>query len=161
MNLSNPAVILIGIALIVFLIGRQFVAQPVNEGRLWLVPLALTVYGVYLISQTPPGGLLEIALLMVNVVVAGVLGVARGMSMRVWRDAAGRLLQQGTLVTFGLWLVLLVVRVGLGVLFPGAVAFSQLPLFIGVTLGAQAIVMLARLERAGLRNPASPFEAVR
>jgi hypothetical protein len=161
MNFSNPAVILIGIPLIVFLIGRQFTPQPVKQGRFWLFPLAITVYGLYLIYQTPPGGPIDIALLAVNLVAGAVLGFGRGATMKLWRTPAGRLMQQGTLLTFGLWLLTIGVRIGLGLLAGGAFHGSELPIELGVTLGAQAVAMLLRMESLGSRAGEPYFEAVR
>ena len=152
MSCTNPATILIGVALVVFLIGRQFTPQPVKEGRLWLFPLALTVYGIYEMSQTPPSSVVDIAMLAVSVVTGAVLGFGRGMSMRLLRTSTGQLMQQGTLLTVGLWVLSVALRIGLGFLAHGAFDTNELPLFLGITFGAQALAVLLR---TGATSPRS------
>jgi hypothetical protein len=161
MSLSNPTAILLAIGLLAFLIGRQFTAQPVREGKFWLFPLAMTVYGVYLTSQTPPSGLLDISFLAVNLVGGAVLGFGRGLTMKLWRTQDGRLMQRGTLLTLGLWLLSIGLKVGAGFLSHGAFSTDQLPLFMGVTLGAQAIAMLLRIQSVGSRSADPFFETAR
>lgn len=149
-------------ALVIFMIGRQFVPQRANGGRTWLFPAAFTVLGLYLISQHPPTGALDIALLSVNLLVGIVLGFGRGFSMRYWRDAAGLWMRQGTILTFLLWVLLFGLRFGLEFLLHGsftAQAGAELPLFIGATFSAQAIAAWLRIQRVDTRD--AFFEAVR
>jgi hypothetical protein len=141
--------------LIIFLIGRQFVPQRVNGGRTWLFPIIITIYGLYLIAQHPPTALIDLGLLGLNVVVGLVLGFARGYSMRYWRDAAGQMMRQGTILTLLLWVVSFGARFGLEFAIHGgftAQAQTELPLFVGVTLGAQSLAMWMRTQHVDSRE---------
>lgn len=140
---------LIAIVVVVLVIGRQFVPRRVKEGRFWIFPVIITLYGLYTIAQHPPTGLLDLGLLAFNIVVAIALGFARGYSMRYWRDATGQMMRQGTILTFGLWVVSFGIRFGLEyVVYHGFTgqAQAELPLFIGATLLAQAGAMWMRVQ---------------
>jgi hypothetical protein len=142
-------------ALVILMIGRQFVPQRVNGNRAWIFPAALTVFGLYLIGQHPPTGALDIVLLGVNLTVGIVLGFGRGYSMRYWRDAAGSWMRQGTILTFGLWVLMFGLRFGLDFVVHGSFtpqAQAELPLFIGATFGAQAIATWLRMQHVGSRD---------
>lgn len=146
---------LIVAVVIVVVIGRQLLPGPINERRLLLLPLAATVYGLYLMSKTPHPGLLDLALLAVNLGLGAVLGVGRGATVKVWRGADGVLMSQGTLLTLGLWLVSFAIRIGFGVLSHGAMNTADLALFVGVTFGAQSAVLWMRMQAVGAtREPA-------
>jgi small-conductance mechanosensitive channel len=152
---------LVAAVVVVVVIGRQFLPQRVNGGRFWVFPVILTVYGLYEIGKQPPAGAVDVALLALNVVVGIALGFARGYSMRYWRDATGQLMRQGTILTFALWVLSFGIRFGLEfVVYHGFTgrAQSELPLFIGATLGAQALAMWMRTQRVG---DGSSYQAIR
>jgi hypothetical protein len=80
--------------------------------------------------------------------------------MRVWQEA-GRLLRQGTAITVALWIISVVLRLGIGALARRAgvaesVTLGELPLFFGVTLGAQNLVLWRCAQAIGaLSHPQS------
>lgn len=147
--LGNPLVLVLIAA---YVLIRQFVARTVDPRRLLLMPAVLLFLG--LSRWSPPnaataGGLAALGLLAFNVAVAVALGLARGLSMRTWRDAAGAYWVKGTLLTAGLWVATILVRLatmGLSVAagFSMGDLRSELPLLLGITIGAQNLVVWLR-----------------
>lgn len=137
MQLANPANYLIIAVIVIFFIGRQFMPRQLSDKQLWLLPVAATVYGLYQMTRTQPSGLIDIAMLVANVTLGAVLGLGRGLTMKVWRSAGGSLMTQGTVLTLVLWVVSFGLRFGIGFLSHSAVNMTELPIFIGVTFGMQ------------------------
>jgi hypothetical protein len=158
-NLSSPLIALIVVAAVIFVIVRQFLPRRLSDGRAWVVPLILFALGLSGLNGsdlTATAGPLAI-----SAAVAIGTGILRAMSFRLWLDGQGRAWAQGTLVTLGLWILLLAARVGLTVAFgavdPTASAHlaSELPLIAGLTLGVQFLVLWWR-GRALTAVPESP-----
>lgn len=148
-NAGYGTYLIFAVVILVF-IGRQLLPSAINERRLFLLPLAATVYGLYQVTKTPPAGLIDLTLLAVNLGLGLVLGLGRGATMRVWRGAGGLLMSQGTLLTLGLWLVSIAVRIGFGILSHGATNMADLALFVGVTFGAQSAALWLRMQSPGV-----------
>ncbi len=135
-------------ALVVLLIVRQFLPQAVRPRTMLLLPLVAGYFGLQALTRTPPDGVLAIALLGLNLVVAAGLGGLRGATIRLWRDASGAWMSQGTVLTLLLWIGLVVARVGLIVLAHGTLPVQEIALFVGVTFGAQSLVLWVRMQGA-------------
>jgi hypothetical protein len=132
----------------VFLIARQFVTQPRNARRMWLVPAAGAIFGLQALSKTPPDNAAAAAFIMFSLALAAGLGLARGFTLRAWAGAGGQILTCGSRATLGLWAVAVVVRVGLYLIAPHGAPVSDLPLFLGATFGAQNVVVWLRAQNA-------------
>ena len=144
----------IGVALVVFIIYRQLSRQPLEGRRLVVLPLVLAVLGLYNLSHKPPTMGAAVTALAISLASAVVLGLARGVSMRVWQEA-GTVLRQGAPLTLALWVLSLVVRLGIGALaqrsgVAQSVTVGELPLFLGVTLAAQNGVIWTRAQALGV-----------
>jgi hypothetical protein len=135
--------------LIGFAIYRQFATAPVRGGVFWLLPLALIGLGLRGLSgnaiATPTAELV----LALNVAVALGLGLARGLAVDVWTDDNGRAWRRGGRTLLALWVVSFAVRIGLGyaaglVGVPSEVGLSEIPIFAGLTLGAQNLIVAWR-----------------
>lgn len=146
-NLSGLEAVLIGLAVAVFFIVRQFQARRIMSAATMLPPLALVYFGVVNLGQLDTTGLM---LLAVNTSLAVVLGVARGTTFRVWSGASGEALMQGTAVTLLLWVATIGVRVavafveqraGVGTFASGG---ADLLIPVAATLAAQNIVAYLR-----------------
>lgn len=138
--------ILLWIAAGGYIVVQQFQPRPLNSRMLVGIPLALAFWGAG--SLTHLGDVGSIAFFSLNAVVAAGLGVWRGSSVRVWNDGS-RAFQQGTIATLGLWLVSIVVRLALvAVGHVGGLSMSEsmaeLPVLLGITLGAQNLVIWMR-----------------
>jgi hypothetical protein len=143
---SSPLSPLLIAALAVFVIVRQFTPQLIRARALLVVPLVAGYFGLQALTRTPPDGVLAIALLAANLAVAVGLGALRGATIRVWRDAAGAWTSQGTVLTLGLWLALIAVRVAMAVLAHGALPVQEIALFVAATFVAQNLIVWLRTQ---------------
>lgn len=146
----------IGVALALLIIYRQLRRQPLEGRRLIILPLVLAVLGLYSLSHKPPTAGAAVAALVISLASAVVLGLARGGSMHVWLEA-GSVLRQGVLLTLVLWIVSIIVRVAIGAIaqrsgVAQSVTVGELPLFLGVTLAAQNVVIWQRAQALGVSS---------
>ena len=129
MSVQLAANILIGIALVAFLAYRQATWQYLDPARIWRGPLIMGVIGVVVLAQT------KATITSMDVVFLGIealITVGVGLTMgRITRfrtvgtpDDKGRTIQSRTgWLGAGLWIVLIVVRIGLDVV--GVVVLAQ------------------------------------
>lgn len=154
MNQQYLLTAVIGIALALFIIYRQLRRQALEGRRLVVLPLVLAVLGLYSLTREPPTTGAAVTALVASLASAVVLGLARGASMRVWLEA-GSILRQGVALTGALWIISIVVRLVIGVIAQRAgvaqsVTVGELPLFLGVTLAAQNVVIWQRAQALGV-----------
>jgi hypothetical protein len=133
-------------AVAVFFIARQFVASPVRERALVALPLIAGLIGVQALVKAPPQSLAAAALIIVNLGLAAVLGVARGATLKVWRARSGTWMFRGGTLTLLLWLAAIGIRIAGALVFPAAMSFGELPLFLAVTFGAQNLLLWLRMK---------------
>ena len=151
---------LVALALLAWVIRRQLLPRPVRDRRLRLVGV-LTVVGVVqvalAVSDGPQPGPIGWALLAVGLVVGAVLGVWRSATMRLW-FVEGRAWVQGGWPTLVLWVIGIGAHVGLDLLSravdPAAepVNAASVLLFVGVSLGAQALATGRQVRAARVRG---------
>jgi hypothetical protein len=141
--LSNA---LLWAVLAAFFIARQFMPRPVRGRAMIVIPLIGGYLGLQALGKAPPDSFFAAGLLGFNLIVAVVTGVARGATIRLWEDRTGTLMMQGTLITFGCWLISIALKVGLGFAARGVMPMDELPLFLGVTFGAQNLVVWFRAQ---------------
>lgn len=97
-------------ALVIFMIGRRFAGSPVGA-RTLLVPLVMTGWGVSQLSHQHGFGALDIMLLSAETLVAVAAGAGRAATIALYvRD--GHLWQRYRLLTLGVWIAMIIVRVG-------------------------------------------------
>ncbi len=114
MNASTIAnVLLIGIA-VVWILARQVRRAQVKPWLLWLAPLILAYFGIRALPAWTWHMAADLGLLLLSAAVSVGLGVWRGQTIRVWREADGSWWRQGSVLTLVLWGALLVAR---GVLY--------------------------------------------
>jgi hypothetical protein len=158
---SWPAIV-IGLAVLVWLLYRQVKVRPVSGG--WRLPGLLSVIGlVELFSYVQHHRLASSAVaVIVGSLVAGVLlGALRAMTVRIWLSG-GQLVRQGTWLTIVLWLVSIGIHLAGSSLLHGAAATADLDatlLFLGVTLTAQYLVISARAGRGVGSGQAGPGQS--
>src|ERR1700744_2474378 len=145
--------ILIGLAVLAWLLWRQLQVRELRHDRGYLLPLVLCAAGVAEIVQYdhdhPLAGA-GIALLALSIVVAAAFAVARATTVRVWLHD-GRLLRQGTALTIVLWLVAITVHLGGDHLIAphdaDRLGSVSLLLYLGVSLGVQRFALGERARR--------------
>ena len=146
--------VIVAVAVLAYFLYRQFQPRQINEGRTLVLPLIVIVAGI------AQGGIVDrhhesvsVALLAVEAVAAVGLALYRAYTMRIWRDAEGRLWRRGSASTAVAWLLSIGLRVGLlgvGAWLGIKEGQGGVLLFLGVTL---LIQNLAVRHRATLVEP--------
>lgn len=151
--------IAVACVVLVLVVRRQLTARHVIPVRQYLIPLVLAIYGIGLvIAQThgrvvdPRHPALGAGLLAGEMVLAVLLGLLRGGTMRVWRDHDGTAWCKGDGRTVAAWGLSIAVRLGIYAL--GAVlgvhsAVGTLLVFLAVTLAAQNVLVERGAAHAG------------
>lgn len=156
MNPTQILLYLVIAGLVVWrVIVRQLLGSAVTTRGLALIPGILVILGVVNCAQVLPGASgTEIVLLVVDLAVLAVLGVARATTVRLSLHD-GNAYQKGTALTLVLWLLTIAARVGFAVFGAHASGTDRLTgasilLSIGLSIGVQNVVIYTRARRRGL-----------
>jgi hypothetical protein len=178
MNISTVTDIIIALAVICWIVYRQFTWQLVTPSRLWRMPAIIAIIGVVMLAQTKsltdvkP---VDLVILAGELVLALGLGAIMGTLARFrtrGQRASDIRQRSGVPVDFdpsvtvtesrtgalgaALWVVLIAVRVGIELLtahyFPSALLASTgtILLVVAANRAARALVVTLRMERRGL-----------
>lgn len=139
---------LIWVAVAALVIVRQFMPRVVRAKGLLVWPLVMGYFGVQAVAQTPPETTLATTLFVANAAAAVVLGLARGASVRVWQRADGSWIQRGSLLTLGLWIASVGVRVALGLAGQASEGLNTITFFLALTFAAQNVIVWLRTDGA-------------
>jgi hypothetical protein len=156
--MSNSAVVslVIGLAVLALVLVRQLSTRRLSESYRLSIILAIigVVQFVDFLKGHPgnPGGIT--AAVAGSLVLAAAFGVARSLTVRVWRQG-GQLLRKGTWVTAGLWVVAVAAHYGYDDLVAGhitgkngsSVGNATVLLYLVISLTVQQFVLLARVKR--------------
>jgi uncharacterized membrane protein YhaH (DUF805 family) len=159
MSGANVTNLIIGVAVVALLVSRQLVARRLNENYRLAVILAvvgLIEFVNFLKSVHGPHDDSRIIVAVVgSLLLAGLLGAARALTVHVWRREDGQLMRKGTWLTALLWIVSLAVHLGYDELVAGHIAGNKggnvgdatIVLYLVVTLAVQQFLLLARAKR--------------
>jgi hypothetical protein len=86
---------------VVWILARQVQVGRVKPRLLWLVPLLLAFFGIRSLPSSTWHVPADLGLLAVSAVISIGLGIWRGQTIRVWRDADGTWWRQGSALTGG------------------------------------------------------------
>lgn len=145
--------LLIGVAVLALLVYRQLQVRPVRAN--FRLPLILAVIGVIELTQflqhDHHTGAVAAALAG-SLALAAITGAIRAMTVRVWIDAAGQALRQGSWITAVLWVVSLGVHLGYDYLVDGkgaqaGLGSASLTLYFAVTYTIQRVILQAKAQR--------------
>ena len=178
MNISTVTDIIVALAVLCWIIYRQFTWQLVSPSRLWRMPVVIAIIGVIMLAQTKsltavkPIDLLILAgELVLALGLGAIMGTlakfrTRGQRASDIRQRSGVPVEFDPSVTVtesrtgglgaALWVVLIAVRVGIELLtahyFPSALLASTgtILLVIAANRAARALVVTLRMERRGL-----------
>ncbi|WP_248962035.1 hypothetical protein [Sphaerisporangium perillae] len=149
----------LAIAVTAFVVYRQMRIRVATGYGLQI--FALIMIAVGLLS----GGLIDtrdlalsVALMAVDLACAVAFGFLRAATVRVWRDEKGVTWCGGTVWTLLGWLASMVARIALYVVgraFGMAPAPTAMLLFVGVTIGAQALLVARRARALSASGAAS------
>jgi hypothetical protein len=158
MSGTDVGSLIIGVVLVALLVSRQLMTRRLSEN--YRLSIILAVVGVvefanFLKSVKGPhddGRIVEAV--VGSLLLAGLLGVARALTVRVWRQDDGQLMRRGTWLTAVLWVISLAVHLGYDYLVAGHIAGSKsnvgdatIVLYLVVTLAVQQFVLLVRVRR--------------
>jgi len=148
--------VVIDAAVVAWILYRQRAIRrvPLRFGP--QLPVLIAVFGViqfidYTDTHRVSFGVLGTVLASVAVG-AGLMGVLRGYTVRLWGGPGGRVLRQGTWLTMALWLVSIAVHYGaFGLVHalhgPTGVASASLLLYLAVSVGVQNNIVRQRARR--------------
>jgi hypothetical protein len=156
-------VLLIGAA-VVWILARQVQVGRVKARLLWLVPLLLVFFGIRSLPSSTWHVTADLALLAISAAVSIGLGIWRGQTIRVWRDADGNWWRQGSVLTLALWGALIVARgllygIGVAVGHREATNLGAVLVVLALSFAAQNAVTALRMNAAqplGGGQPAAP-----
>lgn len=131
------------IALVIGVIVKRFLGEPLNARDVFVPPVVLTGIGVYTLVKDvhPSGG--DIVWIVIAAVVGLGFGALRGLTPRLYaRD--GHLWQRYTAWTLVVWITSIAVNFGIGFLATSASVAAEarpMTLSIGVSLLGEAITL--------------------
>jgi hypothetical protein len=156
--MSGAAVVsvVIGLAVLAWVLFRQLSTRRLSEN--YRLSLILAIIGavqfIDFLKGHPgnPGGIT--AAVAGSLVLAAAFGVARSLTVRVWRQG-GQLLRKGTWVTALLWVIAVAAHYGYDDLVAGhitgkngsSVGNATVLLYLVISLTVQQFVLLARVKR--------------
>ena len=135
MNAGIVVDVLLIAAAVVWILARQVQVGRVKLRLLWLTPLLLAFFGIRSLPASTWHVTADLALLAISAAVSIGLGVWRGQTIRVWRDADGTWWRQGSALTLVLWGALIVAR---GLIYGAGVAVGHRE---ATNLGAILVVL--------------------
>jgi hypothetical protein len=156
MSSSDVVSLVIGLAVLALVLYRQLATRRLSESYRLSIILAVigAVQFVDFLKGHPgnPGGITEAV--VGSLVLAGAFGVARAMTVRVWRQG-GLLMRKGTWITAILWIVAVAAHYGYDDLVAGhitgkngsSVGNATVLLYLVISLTVQQFVLLARVKR--------------
>jgi multisubunit Na+/H+ antiporter MnhC subunit len=156
MSSSDAVSLVIGLAVLALVLYRQLATRRLSESYRLSIILAVigAVQFVDFLKGHPgnPDGITEAV--VGSLVLAGVFGVARAITVRVWRQG-GQLMRKGTWITAILWIIAVAAHYGYDDLVAGhitgkngsSVGNATVLLYLVISLTVQQFVLLARVQR--------------
>jgi len=158
----------LAIAALVFykVIYTQMRGTLLSRKSLVTLPLILTVLGAIQVAQDLPGASAgEFGLFAVDVLVLAGIGVLRSTSTTL-SERDGTTFQKGSMLTIGLWVLTVAVRVGFITLatalgIAGSLTTGSILFTVGVSIGVQNAVTYFRIQQRRLPLSEQRVTAVR
>lgn len=157
MSSANAANLVIGAAVLALMLYRQLITRKLGENyRLSVVLAVIGVAQFATFLKGHPHGDGKVAMAVIgSLMIAGVFGAGRALTVRVWRADGGQPLRKGTWLTAVLWIAGLAAHLGFDYLVAGHVngtnggnvGDATIVLYLVVTLTIQQYVLLARVRR--------------
>ena len=153
--MSDPLRILLIIAIVAYVIGRQLIGEPLRGKRVVVLPVVLTVIGFTDLNSSGhhvrPA---DVACLVVGGIAVALVGVAQAAALRI-ETRNGFLWGQMPVKALWLWLLLVATRLVTTLVADGvdakvAASSSTILLMLGINRLAQAAVVVPRAMTAGV-----------
>lgn len=158
MDAWNYAIIL---ALVVYAVIRQSQKHEVVGSTRFKLAFIYTGVGLVIGGFNLPRSLWPIVFLGISLLLSVVVGVVRGRYTRVWRDPVdGRVWAQGTALTIGLFVGLIVAKIVLGTIaylrdISDDGGIGEILVMIALMVGLQAEIVWRRARPLGARASSS------
>jgi hypothetical protein len=139
------------LALVAWSVYRQTRTSQVTAKSRFKMAIIYAIVGLSAGGFDRPSGLIGYSMIAIGLALSLAVGLARGRLTRVWADAEGRVFSQGTVVTVALFLGLVAVKFGLGVLawfahINDGAGFGEVLIMIAVMIAVQAQIIYRRAE---------------
>jgi len=144
------------LGLTVFAIYRQTRTGEVARANRFNI--ALGYAGIAAISLTASGWTAPVgagwSFLMTSLVLSAIVGVARGRMTRVWVAEDGRYMRAGTLLTVGLFIAMLAIKIGIGLYarlngIKDGAGFAEILIVVAIMVAVQAEIVFRRTAGLG------------
>jgi hypothetical protein len=156
MSSGDVVSLVVGLAVLAWVLVRQLSTRRLSES--YRLSIILAIIGAWQFANFlkghpgNPSGITEAV--VGSLVLAGVFGVARAITVRVWRQG-GLLMRKGTWITAVLWIVAVAAHYGYDDLVAGHitgkngsnVGNATVLLYLVISLTVQQFVLLARVKR--------------
>ena len=156
--------VILGLAVLVFLIYRQLSVRPVNASALRLIAVLLVIglLQTYRFLSQNHAHPLIFAALGGSLVLAAIFGALRARTVRVWLDD-GQAWSQGNWLTAVLWIASLAAHLGYDILVGHGngirgLGVATIVLYLAISLGFQRVLVMQRAHRLQLAGPAAVAE---
>jgi hypothetical protein len=156
MSGSDVVSLIIGLAILALVVSRQLMTRRLAETYRLSIILAIigVVQFVSFLKGHPGNPDRIVAAVAGSLVLAGAFGVARALTVQVWRQG-GQLMRKGTWVTAVLWIIAVAAHYGYDDLVAGHitgkngsnVGNATIVLYLVISLTVQQFVLLARVKR--------------
>jgi hypothetical protein len=157
MSMTSAANIVLGLAVLSWVLWRQLQTREVRTERSQRGLLVLAALGAWSCAQSLDGHAVSVvaaALVVAGVAVSAGFGALRGRLQPVWQDPTGRVLRRGNAWTVVLWLTAIAVHVGVDALVarvdPAAASLASGSLLVCLALSLAAQRAVVRARAAGL-----------
>ena len=145
--------LIIILALTGYAVFQQTRKHEVTPNSRFKLAIIYTVVGVILGVQFAHSTA-AIALLAVSLLASLAIGYVRGTRTRLWREADGRILSQGTVITVGLFLGLIAFKFAIGTVayfahIPYGDSMGEILVMIGLMLAVQVEIIWRRAQAMG------------
>ncbi len=146
----SPLSIAALIALCGYAIYRQSIRHEVTGHNRFKLAIIYAVAGIVIGGFSRPSSAAEVGLLVLSLVLSLVVGLARGRLTRLW-VADGKVYSQGTALTIGLFIALVVAKFGMGTWAYFAHVsddggFGEILVMIAVMVAVQAELIWRRVQ---------------
>ena len=134
--------VVVGLLVLGWILMRQMSPRRVADSPKGA--LIVTVIGLVSAAQFVDHhhlSVLALATMVVSALLGAAFAVARGFTVRIWRDEQGTAWSRGTATTLVLWFVGLAAHVGLDMVAGHGAGSATIVLYIGTMLLAQLVVV--------------------
>jgi hypothetical protein len=139
------------LALVGYAIYRQTQVSEVRAKSRFKLALIYGIVGICVGGLNLPSWAAGVGLLAFGIALSVVIGLMRGRLTRIWQEADGRVLKQGTAVTVALFIAMIVIKFGTGVWayfahIDDGEGFGEIMVMVAIMIAVQAELVWRRAQ---------------